>query len=120
MSQRPGFIRQPTDVSLTSFDKIGHHAPPNLPQAGPSTSLNDEGMKDNDEHHGKDAEARETEVPAYDGEEGYGQIEVVSDAKDIVTSVLHVEDDPSLNPWTFRMVFLGMLTWEVQLVIQRH
>jgi hypothetical protein len=27
----------------------------------------------------------------------------------LVTSVLRVEDDPSINPWTFRMWFLGML-----------
>jgi hypothetical protein len=27
----------------------------------------------------------------------------------LVTSVLSVEDDPSINPWTFRMWFLGML-----------
>ena len=33
---------------------------------------------------------------------------VVSTAEDIVTKVLHVDDDTTLNPWTFRMFFLGM------------
>jgi len=28
-------------------------------------------------------------------------------ATDLVTEVLHVEDDPSLSPWTFRTWFLG-------------
>lgn len=37
-------------------------------------------------------------------EEGH----VVSSAKDIVTQVLSLDDDPSLNPWTFRMWFLGL------------
>jgi hypothetical protein len=29
-------------------------------------------------------------------------------AEDIITEVLHAEDDPSLNPWTFRVWFLGV------------
>lgn len=31
----------------------------------------------------------------------------VENAMDLVTEVLHVDDDTSLNPWTFRMWFLG-------------
>lgn len=33
---------------------------------------------------------------------------VLDDARDITTHVITVEDDPSLNPWTFRAFFLGM------------
>jgi hypothetical protein len=29
-------------------------------------------------------------------------------ARDIVTEILAVEDDPSQNPWTFRMWFIGI------------
>jgi OPT family oligopeptide transporter len=29
-------------------------------------------------------------------------------ARDLVTEVLEVEDDPTINPWTFRMWFIGM------------
>jgi hypothetical protein len=29
-------------------------------------------------------------------------------ARDLVTEVLLVEDDPSVNPWTFRMWFIGI------------
>ncbi|KAJ5081067.1 OPT superfamily oligopeptide transporter [Penicillium angulare] len=32
---------------------------------------------------------------------------VVSTADELVTHILRVEDDPSVNPWTIRMVFLG-------------
>jgi hypothetical protein len=28
-------------------------------------------------------------------------------AEDLVTEVIHVTDDPSLNPWTFRTWFIG-------------
>ncbi len=47
--------------------------------------------------------------PTYhaDAEDHFGETAVVTTAKDLVTHVLHVQDDPSLNPWTFRMYFLG-------------
>jgi hypothetical protein len=32
---------------------------------------------------------------------------VAETEKDLITEVIHVEDDPSLNPWTFRVWFLG-------------
>ena len=28
-------------------------------------------------------------------------------AEDLITEVIHVTDDPTLNPWTFRTWFLG-------------
>ncbi|KAF5120861.1 hypothetical protein E5D57_013197 [Metarhizium anisopliae] len=31
----------------------------------------------------------------------------INSVDDLVTKVLHVDDDPSLNPWTFRMWFIG-------------
>jgi hypothetical protein len=33
---------------------------------------------------------------------------VLQDERDIVTRVISVDDDPSLNPWTFRSFFLGI------------
>jgi hypothetical protein len=32
----------------------------------------------------------------------------VETARDLVTSIVSAEDDPTLNPWTFRTWFLGM------------
>jgi hypothetical protein len=29
-------------------------------------------------------------------------------ARDLVTEILMVEDDPTVNPWTFRMWFIGI------------
>lgn len=40
-------------------------------------------------------------------EDHFGEVTVVHDAKDVITHVLHVDDDPSLSPWTFRAFFLG-------------
>lgn len=40
-------------------------------------------------------------------EDHFGEAVVVTDAKELVTHVLHVDDDPTLNPWTFRAFFIG-------------
>ena len=58
------------------------------------------------------------ELPAYHDGDDYSVHEgitgnyvarehkIVETAEDIVNQVLSVEDDPTLNPWTFRMLFL--------------
>jgi hypothetical protein len=47
-------------------------------------------------------------APIYTDEEGKLEGEgAVETNEDLVTRVIHVEDDPSLNPWTFRVFFLG-------------
>jgi hypothetical protein len=48
-------------------------------------------------------------APVYRGEDGSELYNVPPEtAKDLITEVLHVEDDPTLNPWTFRTWFLGV------------
>jgi hypothetical protein len=34
-------------------------------------------------------------------------------ANDLITEVIHVRDDPSLNPWTFRVWFLGTYSFHI-------
>ena len=47
------------------------------------------------------------DMPAYTDVEGQeGEIHLDT-AADIVTQVIDLDDDPSINPWTFRMFFLG-------------
>jgi hypothetical protein len=41
-------------------------------------------------------------------EESYKKPPPPSSARDLVTEVLLVEDDPTLNPWTFRTFFVGI------------
>jgi hypothetical protein len=49
-----------------------------------------------------------SETPAYYDDNGEEHYNVPAEtAKDLVTEVIHAQDDPSLNPWTFRTWFLG-------------
>ena len=52
----------------------------------------------------------DTTPPIYnaEGDDHFGETAVLTTAKDLVTHIIHVQDDPSLNPWTFRMFFIGM------------
>jgi hypothetical protein len=36
-----------------------------------------------------------------------GRQPVVANMEEIALKALHIDDDPTLNPWTFRMFFLG-------------
>ncbi|KAG1765012.1 OPT oligopeptide transporter protein-domain-containing protein [Suillus occidentalis] len=45
----------------------------------------------------------ETAIVDADSEES-----VLSDERDIATRIISVDDDPSLNPWTFRAFFIGL------------
>lgn len=49
------------------------------------------------------------ELPHYHDEEGRDDQIHVDTVEEIVKSVITVEDDPTLNPWTFRVFFIGML-----------
>jgi len=52
--------------------------------------------------------ARSNDLPAYEGDEYARRASAaITTAEDLVTRVINVEDDPSLNPWTFRTFFLG-------------
>lgn len=42
-------------------------------------------------------------------QEKNGETEVAANMETIALKALHVDDDPTLNPWTFRMFFIGML-----------
>lgn len=52
-------------------------------------------------------ETEEKLDPSIEEKEAPDDNVVVSTADDLVTHIIHVEDDPSVNPWTIRMVFLG-------------
>lgn len=51
----------------------------------------------------------EDHPPQYeDAGDGFAKVTApVETAKDLVTQVLHVDDDPTLSPYTFRVFFLG-------------
>jgi len=49
------------------------------------------------------------ETEAHDAERA-GYPPVVANMEEIALKALHVDDDPTLNPWTFRMFLIGILT----------
>lgn len=56
----------------------------------------------------------------YEGDaELAGSEPVVANTEEIALKALHIDDDPSLNPWTFRMYFLGayILPWIQSLLL---
>lgn len=52
-------------------------------------------------------DVRDSRAPPYADEETLDSELHLDSAADIVTQVIAVEDDPTLNPWTFRMFFIG-------------
>lgn len=51
-------------------------------------------VRNESEHDSKDVEVA-------------GNQPLVASTEEIALQALHIDDDPSLNPWTFRMYFLG-------------
>ena len=45
--------------------------------------------------------------PTYDDDGEIHYTTPAQTARDLVTEVIHARDDPTLNPWTFRVWFLG-------------
>lgn len=65
--------------------------------------------KEQDSSNEKGPYVEDTQLPNFvDEEHGEGIPLHLDTAEEIVTTVIHLDDDPSLNPWTFRMFFIGM------------
>ena len=106
-TKRPGFHRALTekeqDVELQ--EGIGDGAP--------GDSKGTYQVRDPDVKEGVTIETnpqREDDYPPEyeDAGDGFHKVTApVSTAKDLVTQVLHVDDDPTLSPYTFRVFFLG-------------
>jgi len=110
--QRPGFYRVDTDmasgIELQSTREHNSKAPLSSALEIPTPDTKSGAT-------GGDVK----EIPPYQGSDDYSVHEgtttgeyiaeehkIVETAEDIVNQVLSVEDDPTLNPWTFRMMFL--------------
>ncbi|KAL7932812.1 OPT oligopeptide transporter domain-containing protein [Trichoderma chlorosporum] len=42
-------------------------------------------------------------------ENHFGEVTVIDNAKDLITHVLHVDDNPNETPWTFRAMLIGLI-----------
>lgn len=100
--ERPSFTKRHTDAVYDEKPR------------GSSTGVQSSGSQDSNENEAianKGAILFEAEVPDYHDLEHLQDEDLrghLNTAEDIVTTVIHVEDDPTLNPWTFRMFFIGM------------
>jgi hypothetical protein len=103
MAARPGFSRHDTDnhasiepssIGVTSSDKNSYE------------------LKDLSGKEGGIFEVKEDSsenLPDYDREsDDFANVKQAETAKDLVTQVIHVDDDPTQSPYTFRLFFLGM------------
>ncbi|KAF2722237.1 OPT-domain-containing protein [Polychaeton citri CBS 116435] len=115
--KRPGFARVDTDttsdINLSNLNKAGQSSKSPLGQTS--------GLEFTDPDFKSGVIVQSTtpgdltppydgaKRPSYSGESYNGnEHKVAETAQDLVTRVIEVEDDTSLNPWTFRMVFLGV------------
>lgn len=110
-TQRPGYVHGDADVPPLGQEEVGgtnnsdhQHHHPKIGALFPKdfhakgAGINEKGVDDGSS--GRD-------LPAYEGEEA--ERAIVNTAEDLVTRVIDVEDDPTLNPWTFRAFFLGTM-----------
>ncbi|KAK6434602.1 hypothetical protein LTR95_009219 [Oleoguttula sp. CCFEE 5521] len=105
-TSRPGFARKDTEgipfSDMPSSSKSqGYEFQDRGAKDGTNVGITEEGSDDKKyDHIGN-------ELPNYaDDEEGHFT-KPVETAQDLTTQVLHVDDDPSLSPYTFRVFFLG-------------
>ena len=94
--ERPTFTREDPDIapSNEANEKSNHDS------TSPAESLS-KNEKDR-------VFTTSTDLPTYvDEERQDGNVKPLETAEDIVTTVIDLEDDPNLNPWTFRMFFIG-------------
>ncbi|RFU31628.1 hypothetical protein B7463_g4723, partial [Scytalidium lignicola] len=101
-TKRPNYAHADTDISLENGDSS-------------SDSKNSDSY-----HHVKGLDAKTPigepfakssgiDLPFYETDPSDGRRDsVVGSAEDLVTRVIDLEDDPTQNPWTFRVFFLGL------------
>lgn len=107
--QRPGFTRADTDMASADIELEPSSSKKKVPYSSgleietPDTKTGVvAGSVKEVRQNSDDYSIHEGTAGDYVAEEH----KVVETAEDIVLQVLSVEDDPTLNPWTFRMFFL--------------
>ena len=105
--ERPSFTRNDTDAVHNEDEKKPYTSSADVDEKSSGE------LRSSKNSLGKANEAAVQELPAYHYHDteaaiGEGEIGALETAEDIVTTVIHVDDDPTINPWTFRMFFIGM------------
>ena len=117
MATRPGFTRKSTDrhgdVTLNPTDPLESNS-----RTYELRSLDNKDRVSTNvrEDAGPSGSGGDSPPEYEDAGDGFAKVTApVETAKDLVTQVIHVDDDPSLNPYTFRLFFLGRLQTLLQL-----
>lgn len=63
---------------------------------------------------------RETVKDVSTEEEGWDKSKGAPNMEQIALKALHVDDDPTLNPWTFRVFFIGEFVFFVRVFVMRN
>jgi hypothetical protein len=101
--ERLNFVRQ--DTNTVNPVKRPHITPNELDLHDSKESQREEKTSDH---------VPKLEIPPYRDAGSYigkGEMKALETAEDIVTTVIHLDDDPHMNPWTFRMFFIGKLPY---------
>ena len=80
-----------------------------LVEREPSVGMDSKKLEEEGGGMDKVPSIQEVPLPSYDDAEALSKENAapLATAEEIVTHVIHVDDDPTLNPWTFRMFFIG-------------
>ena len=104
MASRPAFLRHDTDT---------HGAVEVLQNPGDAIEKPTKyfELQELDLKKSRDVESNRSDEDSssgVDAGDGFTKVDApIETAKDLVTNVIHVDDDPNLNPYTFRLLFLG-------------
>ena len=106
---RPGFARMSTEQRDPNDIEIQQRRSNTDSKAPVEHDVNDRDIKDGTFVDIKGSNHSDDTPPDYeDAGDGFAKVNgPVSSAKSLTTQVLHVEDDPTLSPYTFRVAFLG-------------
>lgn len=104
----PGDNAQPT---LNTGSSTGVEAMEHI-QVGDVSEKKKSYTRESEVDDGDDIRSVPDDVESLHIGKGMTAAEKVDNMEEIALYALHVEDNRSLNPWTFRMWFLGKSTWE--------
>jgi hypothetical protein len=100
-------------VKRSSFVNADADAPSEQPGGGEDFhKKSDEKILDQTPIGEPMAEKTGTDLPVYE-RDSYARRRstIVATAEDLITTVIDLEDDPTQNPWTFRVFFIGKRHW---------
>ncbi|RDW70319.1 hypothetical protein BP5796_08716 [Coleophoma crateriformis] len=93
-------------TGIEALEELGVHTLPNESSEKGRISVGQYPAKGEVDNQIQDVSAGEDEIPAE--KHGMSAADMVDNMEEIALYAIHTDDDPSLNPWTFRMWFLGL------------